>query len=77
MLLGNFVERLYKEVIIVVKAKKAKPKIKMNEIVGRCMKCKKAQTMKDPKQTTLPNGRKAVKGTCPVCGTKMFRMGAM
>jgi hypothetical protein len=31
----------------------------------------------EPKQITLKNGRPAVKGTCPVCGTKIFRIGKM
>jgi Zn finger protein HypA/HybF involved in hydrogenase expression len=42
-----------------------------------CVKCKAKQEMKDPKETTLKNGRKAVKGVCPACGTKMFRIGGM
>jgi hypothetical protein len=31
--------------------------------------------MKDEKQVTMKNGRQAISGTCPVCGTKMFRIG--
>jgi hypothetical protein len=31
--------------------------------------------MKDPKKVTLKNGRAATQGVCPVCGTKMFRIG--
>ncbi|GIS96519.1 MAG: hypothetical protein CM1200mP23_3250 [Nitrososphaerota archaeon] len=31
--------------------------------------------IKDPQETTLKNGRPAVKGTCPECGTNMFRIG--
>ncbi len=31
--------------------------------------------MKDPQITKLKNGRPAVKGICPTCGTKMFRIG--
>lgn len=37
-----------------------------------CVKCKRKRTMKNPKLTTMKNGRKAYKGTCSVCGTKMF-----
>jgi hypothetical protein len=29
--------------------------------------------MKDAKEVTLKNGRLAAKGTCPVCGTGMFK----
>ncbi len=31
--------------------------------------------MKNEKQVTMKNGRRAVSGTCSVCGTKMFRIG--
>ncbi len=40
-----------------------------------CVKCKAKQEMKDPKEVTMKNGKKATKGTCPVCGTSMFRIG--
>ncbi len=30
--------------------------------------------MKDAKQVTMKNGRKAMKGKCPVCGTGMYRI---
>jgi hypothetical protein len=31
--------------------------------------------MKDAKAINMKNGRPATQGTCPVCGTKMFRIG--
>ena len=37
-----------------------------------CVKCKTKREMKNPEATTMKNGRKATKGTCPVCGTKLF-----
>jgi hypothetical protein len=40
-----------------------------------CVKCKAKREMKDSKNTTMKNGKKAVTGVCPVCGTKMFRIG--
>jgi hypothetical protein len=40
-----------------------------------CVKCKAKQEMKDPEAITMKNGKPATKGTCPVCGTKMFRIG--
>lgn len=43
---------------------------------GYCVKCKKTQTIKNPKPTTMKNGRSAIKGECPVCGTGMFRIQA-
>jgi hypothetical protein len=40
-----------------------------------CVKCKSKRDMKNEKQVTMKNGRRAVSGTCSVCGTKMFRIG--
>lgn len=48
--------------------KKYVHKVKMN---AYCLKCKKEQVMKDPKDKTTSNGRKMVSGTCTVCTTKM------
>ena len=42
---------------------------------GYCVKCKAKKEMKDPEQITMKNGRPATKGTCPDCGTKMFKIG--
>ena len=41
---------------------------------GRCMKCKKQVEIKEPEEVVMKNGMKAVKGTCPDCGTKVFRI---
>ncbi len=41
-----------------------------------CVKCKAKQEMKDPEQITMKNGRPATRGSCPSCGTKMFKIGA-
>jgi len=40
-----------------------------------CMKCKGKTEMKDPKPTKMANGRDAIKGVCPKCGTGMFKIG--
>ena len=40
-----------------------------------CMKCHVKREMKDAKTVTFKNGRPATQGVCPVCGTKMFRIG--
>ncbi|MFH1294523.1 MAG: DUF5679 domain-containing protein [Candidatus Aenigmatarchaeota archaeon] len=40
-----------------------------------CVKCKKKVEIKGPQAVTLKNGKKATKGTCPKCGTKVFRIG--
>ncbi|MBA7695611.1 hypothetical protein ES703_104241 [subsurface metagenome] len=40
-----------------------------------CMKCRTKREMKDAKAIIMKNGRPATQGVCPVCGTKMFRIG--
>jgi hypothetical protein len=40
-----------------------------------CMKCRTKREMKDAKSITMKNGRPATQGTCPVCGTKLLRIG--
>lgn len=41
---------------------------------GYCVKCKAKREIKDATEVTMKNGRKAMKGKCPVCGTGMFRI---
>ena len=40
-----------------------------------CVKCRTKREMKDTKAITMKNGKPATQGVCPVCGTKMFRIG--
>jgi len=40
-----------------------------------CMKCRTKREMKDTKAITMKNGKPATQGVCPICGTKMFRIG--
>lgn len=42
---------------------------------GYCVKCKAKQEMQNASETTMKNGKPAVTGTCPACGTKMFKIG--
>jgi len=42
---------------------------------GSCVKCKQKREMKDERRITMKNGRPATTGVCPVCGTKMFKIG--
>jgi Zn finger protein HypA/HybF involved in hydrogenase expression len=46
--------------------------------IGYCVKCKKKQEMKNEKEVAMKGKggvqRRAMTGTCPVCGTKMFRI---
>ncbi|MGB9674749.1 MAG: DUF5679 domain-containing protein [Nanopusillaceae archaeon] len=37
-----------------------------------CVRCKKKVPVQNPKVVTLKNGRKAVEGTCPYCGGKVY-----
>lgn len=39
---------------------------------GHCMKCKDKKEMVDAEVYVMKNGRKAMKGQCKECGTKMF-----
>lgn len=43
------------------------------EVEGYCVKCREKRVMKDAKEVTMKNGRLAAKGTCPVCGSGMFK----
>ena len=42
--------------------------------MGHCMKCKEKREMTSTEEVTMKNGRKAMKGTCAVCSTKMFKI---
>jgi hypothetical protein len=45
------------------------------EMQGYCMKCKAQREIENAEQITMKNGKPATSGTCPVCSTKIFRMG--
>ena len=47
----------------------------MKKVEAYCVKCKEKREMKDPEEVKMKNGKPATKGTCPKCGTKMFRIG--
>ena len=40
-----------------------------------CFKCRAMRKIKDAKGIIMKNGRPATQGVCPVCGTKVFRIG--
>ena len=42
---------------------------------GYCLKCRAKREISNPKAVTLKNGRPATEGICPVCSTKMFKIG--
>ena len=41
---------------------------------GYCVKERKKVEIKDPQQVTMKNGRPAIQGTCPDCGTKILTL---
>ena len=41
---------------------------------GYCVKCKAKKEISDAVEVTTKNGRKAIKGKCPTCGTVMFKI---
>jgi len=46
-----------------------------NSIIAYCVKCRAKRELENPQPVYTKAGRAATTGTCPVCGTKMFRMG--
>lgn len=41
---------------------------------GYCMKCRQIRETKDTENVVMKNGRKALKGKCIDCGTKIFKI---
>jgi hypothetical protein len=39
-----------------------------------CVKCKGKKEIAKPQEVTMKNGRPALQGVCPDCGTKLFRI---
>jgi len=46
-----------------------------DKLEGYCLKDKKKVEMQDPQPITMKNGKPATVGTCPICGTKIYRIG--
>jgi hypothetical protein len=42
------------------------------EVIGYCMRCRTKRPMKGAHEEISESGRRAARGTCPVCGTNMF-----
>lgn len=40
-----------------------------------CFKCRDKRDIGNATQVTLKNGRPATRGNCPVCNTRVFRIG--
>jgi hypothetical protein len=37
-----------------------------------CVKCKTKREIQNAEKVVMKNGRNAMRGTCPVCGTKLY-----
>lgn len=50
----------------------------MEPVTGYCVKCKDKREIKDAQEVQMPakggKTRPALKGTCPVCGTGIFKI---
>ncbi len=48
--------------------------MKTGKVKAYCVKCKAEKPIADAVEQSLKNGRKALKGKCPTCGTSIFKM---
>lgn len=44
------------------------------QLTAYCVKCKAKKNITEAEEVTMKNGRKAMKGKCPDCGTGMYRI---
>ena len=44
-------------------------------VSGYCLKCKTQREIKGAQAITMKNGKPATKGSCPNCGTTIFKIG--
>jgi hypothetical protein len=48
---------------------------RVRQMEGYCLKCRTKREMQDSKAITMKNGKPATEGKCPVCSTKIFKIG--
>ena len=48
--------------------------VRMTAEIGYCVKCREKREMKEAKEVDMKGGRRAMKGTCVKCETKMFKI---
>src|SRR4030042_6829943 len=53
----------------------SRKKIGGNLLQAYCLKCRTKREMGNAQSVTMKKGKPATKGVCPVCGTKMYRIG--
>lgn len=46
------------------------------KVEAYCMKCREKKAMENPQASKTSNGKPITKGTCPVCGSTICRIGA-
>lgn len=46
----------------------------MDNVTGYCVKCKAKKVIAEAQEVVMKNGKKAVKGKCPDCGTALYRI---
>jgi pimeloyl-ACP methyl ester carboxylesterase len=46
-------------------------------IIAYCVKCKQKREMLHAQEVTMKNGRRAVRGTCAICGSGIYRIGGL
>ena len=46
-------------------------------MIGYCVKCRAKREIVGAKPYLMKNGKDSVVGTCPKCGTTIFRIGKM
>ena len=51
-----------------------RPGVRFSMPEGYCVKCKAKKEIVDAMEVTTKNGRKAIKGKCPTCGTVMYKI---
>jgi hypothetical protein len=49
-------------------------RVKLPPFPACCVKCKAKREIANGVEETMKNGRKAIKGKCPTCGTVMFKI---
>lgn len=53
--------------------KQMEPHVVEEAAEAYCVKCRQKRVMQHPKATVTKNGRNALEGNCPICGTRLFR----
>ena len=48
--------------------------LESNSLTAYCVKCKTKRIIKNPEETTMKNGRPAIRGICSICTSKVFRI---